>query len=571
MLNNFLDRLGDWNPQLLRELKGRLLLRNIILTMIISFGSQFLLFIAFKSQLPISQDRFLNNSNKYCTGKLLYGLPRCLSDEFSDTIINWQLWWLDLFTWLSIFACFSLLVIGTYLLINDLANEERRGTLNFIRLSSQESQKILVGKMLGVPILPYLAIALVIPLHLLSGLAANISLGSILGFDAVVLATCLFYYSAALLFGLVGSWLGSLQAWLGSGVVLGFLLLTKQSLVSVSINSAFVFLRFFNPFYFIPELSGSNDFTSGYEWTNFNWFVLPLGKSDIMITGLAIVNLFTLIYFTWQALQRCFRNPNATMLSKQQSYLLTFYFTISSLGCANWQSIIWDNSHYSSAMKDELACLLFLHFWLFLYLIAAITPHRQTLQDWARYRHLAEQKSLGNSYVIKDFIWGENSPSLVAIALNASIAITFLSSLILLANNYSQTKISAIYALILAGSLAMLYAALAQLMLLKKTRHRIFWAVGSLGAVIVLPVFIMLMSWSSYPGNSNFIGLFSVAAPLLALYTPDRESLYSLGVLFVIFVQVMISGLVILQLRQQLQKVGESATKVLFAPQSNRR
>ncbi|MFB2770960.1 hypothetical protein ACE1AT_16960 [Pelatocladus sp. BLCC-F211] len=571
MLNNFLDRLGDWNPQLLRELKGRLQLRNIILTTIISLGSQFLLFIAFQSQLPISKDRFLDNSNKYCTGKLLYGLPKCLSDEFGDTIINWQLWWLDLFTWLSIFACFSLLVIGIYLLISDLANEERRGTLNFIRLSPQESQSIFVGKMLGVPILPYLAIALAIPLHLLSGLAANISFVAILGFDAVVLAACLFYYSAALLFGLVGSWLGGFQAWLGSGVVLGFLLITKQSLVYISTNSAFVFLRFFNPFYFIPGLSGSSDFISRYQWADFHWFVLPLGNSNIIITSLAIVNFFSLMYFTWQALQRCFRNPNATMLSKRQSYLLTFYFTISSLGCVNWKSIVGDKFSYSSVMRDELACLLFLHFWLFLYLIAAITPHRQTLQDWARYRHIADHKGLRNSDVIKDFIWGEKSPSLVAIALNASIAITFLSSLIILANNNSQTKISAVYALILAGSLAMLYAVLAQLMLVKKTRHRIFWAVGSLGTVIILPVFIMLMFWSNYPGNSNFIGLFSVAAPLLALYTPNGESLYSLGVLFVIFVQGMMSGLLILQLRKQLQKAGESATKILFAPQSNHR
>ncbi len=565
MLNNFLDRLGNWNPQLLRELKGRLQLRNIILTITISLLSQFLLFIAFQSQLPISKDRFFNNSNKYCTGKLLYGLPKCLSDEFGDTIINWQLWWLDLFTWLSIFVCFSLLVIGIYLLISDLANEERRGTLNFIRLSPQESQNILIGKMLGVPILPYLAIALAIPLHLLSGLAANISLGAILGFDAVVLAACLFYYSAALLFGLVGSWLGGFQAWLGSGVVLSFLLLTKQSLLSNSANSAFVFLRFFNPFYFIPGLSDSSDFTSGYQWNDFNWFVFPFGNNEIVITSLAIFNFFALMYFTWQALQRCFRNPNATMLSKQQSYLLTFYFTISSLGCANWQSIVWEKSSYSSVMRDELACLLFLHFWLFLYLIAAITPHRQTLQDWARYRHIAGQKGLGNSYVIKDFIFGKKSPSLIAIALNASIAITLLSSLIILANDHTQNKISAVYALIFAGSLAMLYAALAQLMLFKKTRHQIIWAVGSLGVVIVLPVFIMLMFGFNHTSNSNFIGLFSVAAPLFALYPQNVEKLYPIGVLFVVFVQGIMSGLLILQLRRQLKKAGESATKVLLS------
>jgi len=322
MMHNFLDRLGDWNPQLLREIKGRLQLRNIILTIIISLGSQCLLFLAFQSQLPISQDRFLDNSNKYCTGKFLYRLPKCLLDEFDNKIINWQLWWQDVFTWLSIIACFSLLVIGTYLLISDLANEERRGTLNFIRLSPQESQSILVGKMLGVPILPYLAIALAIPLHLLSGLAANISLAEILSFDAIVLAACCFYYSAALLFGLVGSWLGGFQAWLGSGVVLGFLLLTKQSLVYTSTNYPFTFLRFFNPFYFIPELVAIPNFSFINLWNDFYWFGIPMAASHIVITGLALVNFFCLTYFTWQALQRCFRNSNATMLSKQQSYLL---------------------------------------------------------------------------------------------------------------------------------------------------------------------------------------------------------------------------------------------------------
>ncbi|MER3589499.1 MAG: hypothetical protein C4322_17605 [Mastigocladus sp. ERB_26_1] len=79
----------------------------------------------------------------------------------------------------------------------------------------------------------------------------------------------------------------------------------------------------------------------------------------------------------------------------QDVSLLTFYFTISSLGCINWQSILWGKVPYSSTMKDDLASLLFLHLWLFLFLIAAITPHRPTLQEWARYRHISSHKGLG--------------------------------------------------------------------------------------------------------------------------------------------------------------------------------
>jgi hypothetical protein len=31
MTLNFLDQVGDWNPQFLREVKGRLKLRNVLL------------------------------------------------------------------------------------------------------------------------------------------------------------------------------------------------------------------------------------------------------------------------------------------------------------------------------------------------------------------------------------------------------------------------------------------------------------------------------------------------------------------------------------------------------------
>jgi len=61
-------------------------------------------------------------------------------DNQGNFVINWQMWWLDLFTWLSLIGIFALLVAGTYLLISDLAHEERQDTLNFIRLSPSHQQ-----------------------------------------------------------------------------------------------------------------------------------------------------------------------------------------------------------------------------------------------------------------------------------------------------------------------------------------------------------------------------------------------------------------------------------------------
>jgi ABC-type Na+ efflux pump permease subunit len=58
-----------------------------------------------------------------------------------------------MFMSLSVFVLFIMLGVGTYMLISNLANEERRGTLNFIRLSPQSTLSVLGGKLLGVPIL----------------------------------------------------------------------------------------------------------------------------------------------------------------------------------------------------------------------------------------------------------------------------------------------------------------------------------------------------------------------------------------------------------------------------------
>lgn len=159
---NWLERLGDWNPQLMRELKGRLKPRNLLIAGAISIIGQFLLFLLAQAQLPIGTEE----DHRYCTGNAVNHIsPYCVRDAFDNVVINWQVWWLELFVWLSLIGIFALIVVGTYLLISDLAHEERRGTLNFIRLSPQSPENILVGKLLGVPILLYLVAVLAVPLH----------------------------------------------------------------------------------------------------------------------------------------------------------------------------------------------------------------------------------------------------------------------------------------------------------------------------------------------------------------------------------------------------------------------
>src|SRR4028118_2315184 len=178
MTLNLLDEIGNWNPQLFREIKGRLNRGNMAIVSALSLSAQLLLLMYFSA-----------------------------------------MWWLGIFTFLSIFSVLALLVAGTYLLVSDLENEERRGTLNFIRLSPQSAKTIFLGKVIGVPILLYLVIMLVVPLHLYAGLAAQIPLNEILCFYIAVAASCALFYSSAMLFGLTTSWLGGFQPWLASATV----------------------------------------------------------------------------------------------------------------------------------------------------------------------------------------------------------------------------------------------------------------------------------------------------------------------------------------------------------------
>ncbi|MCA1993124.1 MAG: ABC transporter permease, partial [Coleofasciculus sp. S288] len=379
----WLDRIGDWNPQLFRELKGRLNVRNIAIAIGTSLLGQVLLILYWLSQLPKEPysiwDRYcrlragfesssqqvpqlqtkyarLQSEFAHYSGAKHYDpvkvqelkvsiesvkeklkdLQKVLSNNICPAdAIDYQGWWQDhypkMFVSLSLFVLFTLLVVGCYMLISDLAREERRGTLNFIRLSPQSTWSILRGKLLGVPILLYLAAILTLPLSVGLGLTAQIPLGEIFSFWAVLVASCAFFYSAALLFGLVSSWLGGFQPWLGSGAVLVFLFFANAKPIE---QSPVDWFKLFNPSVLLPYLV---DRTGSY-YTDFpfyhgvikdwEWFHFPLGTIGISVVIFTVLNYAIGTYWIGQALNRRFRNPNATTLSKRQSYVLVACFSV---------------------------------------------------------------------------------------------------------------------------------------------------------------------------------------------------------------------------------------------------
>ncbi|NMG21466.1 ABC transporter permease subunit [Brasilonema bromeliae] len=641
MIINLIDKLGDWNPQLFREIKGRFKGFNVASAVVISLVGQVVLFLCQLANLPgdkyslIGEYCRLRPAYEYKTNQLseqsnnlqrqldsyLNTQPRLpdkiqelkaeiaqiqtkitesndyLSKNFCPTDqLDMQMWWREhwgyIFFSLSIIFIFTLLVAGTYLLINNLATEERRGTLNFLRLSPQSETSILIGKILGVPILIYLLVFTAVPLHFIAGHGANIATSHILSFWVVLAGSCIFFYSAALLFGLCCRWLNGFQAWFGSGAVLLFLMLTMQlaSSESYSLNSSFAWFRLLSPFDMTRHLF-PNIFNNGYNWgfmQKFQFFYLPVGTNIGSVMALHLLNYGLWTYWIWQALKRCFRNPSSTIFSKEQSYLFVACFQFVFWGFAlqyregychsaceyespsNVSCCIYD---VNSQIQQSLFWLVFFNLVLLFGLIAILSPHRQTIQDWARYRHqnLSSHQNVWRKSLLLDLILGEKSPSFVAIAINLVIVTVPLLVWILLApvlnvHNTSNIdwqinhvgRLKTVLGVAMFITLMIIYATIAQRMLLMKTTKRSFWAVGTIGAVIFLPPVILGMlsvDSSKYPT----VWLFSTF-PWASLEYASTPTIF-LAWLGELSVLVLLN----LHLIKQVRLAGESATKALLA------
>jgi hypothetical protein len=421
--------------------------------------------------------------------------------------------------------------------------------------------------MLGVPVLLYLVGLLALPLNLVSGLAGQISLSVILGFYAVLATSCLFFYSLALLFGLaIAHRLGGFQAWLGSGVVLMFLWVTTAMTLSpgnIITHYPADWVTLFSPLVVLDYLQLETNFlnnTPSYDLQDLKWYYLPVSASVWSAIGFMLLNYGVWTYWIWQGLKRCFHNPTATLLSKQQSYWLTATFEAVILGFAlNPDVTSWRS--YSKGLFENFQILLVFNLMLFLCLIVVLSPHRQAMQDWARYRH--QMRSTRKKGIMSDLIWGEKSPSVVAIGLNLAIASVMLLTWIVFwpENEY---QIPALSGLLLNCSVIFIYAVVAQLMLFMKAQKRVVWAAITVGSLVVLPPVILgLLSIAPTESEHALAWMFS-AFPWAVV-----ENATGMSVFLAIIGQSLITGLLTLQLTRQLQKAGESSTKALLSGRSS--
>ncbi len=427
----WIDRLGNWNPQFLRECRGRLKTRTLIVAIAGSAILQILVLMGFNQIQTFSNQTSQEN-------------------------------WLNLFRSLTWVLPYFLFLSGSYMLISDVTLEERRGTLNFIRLTPRASQSILLGKMMGVPILPYLSIILLMPLHLMAAIGGGVPIGFILSYYLILGVSAFFWFSLSLL---VAS-LGNTQTLAGS----------QQSTAAISFTGM-TFL------FFTPLFMTWNSYTTwsafnvlnpntDRQYFNLTWLYMDISSNFLLSHLFVLANLAIATFGIWQVLRRRFYSPNSTILSKSQSYALVAYIQILMFGFA--------------VSRPQVPLFLLkvdiINFGLGLLLIAAITPKRQAVLDWLRFERIDRRQ-------LEDWIWSEKSPAPLAIAINLIIiSLIWVPWGLLSSGNRINLPLSQFFTL-------MIYALIVQLILLKQIQRPAVWAIGTIATLLFLPpVFLLLLT-----------------------------------------------------------------------------
>ncbi|NJM63556.1 MAG: hypothetical protein HC849_30745 [Oscillatoriales cyanobacterium RU_3_3] len=272
------------------------------------------------------------------------------------------------------------------------------------------------------------------------------------------------------------------------------------------------------------------------------WFSLLVGTKLAFATALSLLVCGTGTYWLLQGWQRRFSNPSATVLSKRQSYLFVACCQAIFLGFF---------LPFNSRNSAEIVLSLLIFNWIFfLVLIAALTPDRQSLYDWARYRKqiVPSNRKLWLRYLLLDLIWSEKSPAVVAIALNSMIPLLILIPWL----PRDQSLELVLIWVVLETNLITIYATIAQLFLLAKNRYpavlALTFAVSTIaffGYLIFLVYLLENTIWHIF--GDRWTDLISLILMLLMIIGPWT-------------VLVLLN----LKLMRQLKLAGESASKALL-------
>jgi hypothetical protein len=545
LLNSLIDRVSYSNPQIFREFKERLTIKNIGIAIAASITIQILILLYFNGQIPAPTyeiypvRKLIETHSQYCffpnlNDKFTYS-HLCKLNATGEFNINWQVWWSNVFTCLNLMLPLGLILGSVYMLVADLVREEKRGTLNFIRLSPQSASKIFIGKILGVPILVYIAITCALPLHLLVGFNAG---GNI---------------------SLLASWylaIGSIWFLLASASVLYVLLGGIQAIVTTMV-AAYPVSLMLGP---IEEFASA---TVAKEILNYNlsWFWLPVTSSAMWFYGFVTICCVVTTCGVWQALDRRYLNPTATVIGKFQSYLFNLCCQIGIAGFV--LPLVCNLSANKFSNHRLISIFAIVEFLLLIASIPMLLPNKQTIQDWSRYRRdrFTQSRQFWQRDLVKDLIGNDKSPALLTIAINLAMAMVLWAPIAIFSQRTLDRGIRSIGCICLAASLILIYATIAHLGLFLKVKKRNVWTILIVAGMAILPLVVAyVLSPSKTPtGLAAMVLLFSPFAPIGIM------SLSGGTILAVFAAQLAMFGVLTRQLQRKLQISGKSQTKELLA------
>jgi hypothetical protein len=560
MLNRLIDKVGDSNPQIFRELKERLTLRNVGIAIAGALVIQGFVLLYFNGQLPVPEIPKPGFSareiySKYCSFSPPhysdYGNRElCKLSGASEFTINWQSWRSDIFICLSWIFGLGLILGSIYMLVADLVREEKRGTLNFIRLSPQSARTIFNGKILSVPILVYLSAALMLPLHLYMGFSVGATLPLLVGWYLTIGAIWFLLSSASVLYVLLG----------------GF-----QAIVTVIAVAFPIWL----------PLVAINAFLSGTinreRWLNqsshhLSWFGIIINSSAVQFYAFGIGCCLVASYWVWQALERRYLNPTATVIGKSQSYLVNLFVQLWIAGFTMPLIFAIPEKYYST--RQTISLFAVVDFIALLLLIPMLLPTKQAIQDWSRYRRerTHQPRKFWKRELIQDLISNDKSPALLTIAINICVAMVCWIPVSLLAltksslgmtfNDFSTPghAIRLLAGICLAASLILVYAAIAHLGLFLNVRKRNIWILAIVGGAMFLPLVgaYVLSPMHTPTGLAAILLLFSPFA------TAGIMNLGGGSILIAFAAQLTMFAVLTRQLQRKLQISGQSQTRELL-------
>lgn len=352
----------------------------------------------------------------------------------------------------------------------------------------------------------------------------------LLSYYIMVIFMTALVYSLALLFGLVGSTspLGKQQALSAIGFAGLALLVFAPTFMIWCTQTVWWTLNQGSPLF--------DDF--GRSRSPMEWVYLPIAGNVWVAHLFQLGNVVLMGLIVWQILLRKFRIPQATLLSKYISYVGVAYLNV----------LVW-GFFQSSAIEDYARdggaiALLFLNIVLLVGLIFALAPTRQTLIDWMRYRR----------HGLMDWVWNDNSPSLVAIAINALIALALLIPWLLLATDLTDATVPLILSMVSLATVALIYATIVQIIFSMRLRSPLVWAAGIVAIVaFVPPVALAILTSGMSERSSVMIALWTFLG--FPFWDNYEANIATSGLLIGWILQLVLLSVLFFRLKGNLKKL----------------